>query len=123
MNFLKKIILVLLFLFPITNSFGAMVTEVQNITVGDSDGTSKSINVVQFNNDGTKMFVIYQQYDDNGNGPRFVEEFNLSTTFDISTATYAGDSERCELDDGSGATDGTFRRIFDLQFTLSQFDI
>ena len=117
MNYLKKILWVLLVILPISNSFGAMVTEVQNITVGDSDGTSKSINGVQFNNDGTKMFVIYQQNDDNGNGPRFVEEFNLSTTFDISTATYAGDSERCELDDGSGATDGTFRRIFDLQFT------
>ena len=117
MNYLKKILWVLFVILPISNSFGAMVTEVQNITVGDSDGTSKSINGVQFNNDGTKMFVIYQQNDDNGNGPRFVEEFNLSTTFDISTATYAGDSERCELDDGSGATDGTFRRIFDLQFT------
>jgi len=117
MNFLKKILWILLVILPISNSFGAMVTEVQNITVGDSDGTSKSINGVQFNNDGTKMFVIYQQNDDNGNGPRFVEEFNLSTTFDISTATYAGNSERCELDDGSGATDGTFRRIFDLQFT------
>ena len=39
MNFLKKIILVLIFLFPISNSFAAMVTEVQNLTVGD--GQSK----------------------------------------------------------------------------------
>ena len=36
MNFLKKIILVLLFLFPISNSFGAMVPYSQRATVNDS---------------------------------------------------------------------------------------
>ena len=30
-----------------------------------------------------------------------IAEYTLSTPFDISTATYAGDSERCDLDDGS----------------------
>ena len=36
MNYLKKIIIVLLFLFPISHSFGAMVTYVQKATVDDS---------------------------------------------------------------------------------------
>ena len=35
MNFLKKIILVLIFLFPISNSFGAMVTLVDNLNVSE----------------------------------------------------------------------------------------
>ena len=91
-----------------------MVTEVQNLTVGD--GQSKAVSGVDFNHDGTKMFVLYQQQQDNSNtDPRFVDEYNLSTAFDISTATYAGDSERCELDDGTSGPD--FRRVFDLKFT------
>ncbi|MFL2893977.1 MAG: autotransporter domain-containing protein [Candidatus Pelagibacter sp.] len=114
MKLLKKIILVLLFLLPISNSFAAMVTEVRNLTVGD--GQSKAVSGVDFNHDGTKMFVLYQQQQDNSNtDPRFVDEYNLSTAFDISTATYAGDSERCELDDGTSGPD--FRRVFDLKFT------
>ena len=32
----------------------------------------------------------------------FIYEYNLSTPFDISTKTYAGDDERCDLDVGSG---------------------
>ena len=118
MNFLRKIFLVIILFFPISNSFAGMVTEVQNLTVAEDagDGESKNINGVDFNNDGTKMFVLYQQQQDNSNtDPRFVDEYNLSTAFDISTATYAGDSERCELDDGTSGPD--FRRIFDLEFT------
>ena len=118
MNFLRKIFLVIILIFPISNSFGGMVTEVQNLTVAEDagDGESKNINGVDFNNDGTKMFVLYQQQQDNSTtDPRFVDEYNLSTAFDISTATYAGDSERCELDDGTSGPD--FRRIFDLEFT------
>ena len=114
LNFIKNFILILIFILPISNSFGAMVTEVRNLTVGD--GQSKNINGVDFNQDGTKMFVLYQQQQDNSNtDPRFVDEYNLSTAFDISTATYAGDSERCELDDGTSG--GDFRRVFDLKFT------
>ena len=32
----------------------------------------------------------------------FIYEYNLSTPFDISTKTYAGDDERCDLDVGAG---------------------
>jgi len=118
MNSLRKIVFVLLIIFPISNSFGGMVTEVQNLTVAEDagDGESKNINGVDFNHDGTKMFVLYQQQQDNsGSDPRFIDEYNLSIAFDISTATYAGDSERCELDDGTSG--GNFRRVFDLEFT------
>ena len=118
MNFLVKIFFVIILIFPISNSFGGMVTEVQNLTVAEDagDGESKNINGVDFNHDGTKMFVLYQQQQDNsGSDPRFVDEYNLSTAFDISTATYADNSERCELDDGTSGAD--FRRIFDLKFT------
>ena len=114
MSLLKKILIIFFFLIPFSNSFAGMVTESQNLTVGD--GESKNINGVDFNTDGTKMFVLYQQQKDNSNtDPRFVDEYNLSTPFDISTASYAGDSERCELDDGT--SDNSKRRVFDLDFT------
>jgi hypothetical protein len=32
-----------------------------------------------------------------GDDTRFIEEYNLSTPFDISTRVSAGDSERCKL--------------------------
>ena len=40
-----------------------------------------------FNNDGTKMFLVGQDGDD-------INEYTLSTAFDVSTASYAGDDER-----------------------------
>ena len=89
-----------------------MVTEFQNISV--ADGQSKNINGLDFNTDGSKMFVLYQQQKDGTSNPRFVDEYNLSTPFDISTASFAGNSESCELDDGTSGND--FRRIFDLDF-------
>ena len=75
MKYFKKIILVLLFLFPISNSFGAMVTEVQNEIV--EDGDSKTITGIGFNKDGTKMFTTYQGLDDSSNDPRFINEYTL----------------------------------------------
>ena len=113
MNFLKKIILVLLFLFPISNSFGAMVTEVDDQAFADGD--SHSMSGIHFNDDGTKMFLLYQggtHTDDH----MYVNQYNLSTPYDISTGTYAGDSARCYLDYGDGTGGGT-NRIFDLEFS------
>ena len=52
MKLLKKIILVLLFLFPISNSFGAMVTEVQNDDVENSTTTADFLTGIHFNKDG-----------------------------------------------------------------------
>ena len=114
MNLLKKIILVLIFLFPFSNSFGAMVTEVQNEIV--EDGDSKTITGIGFNKDGTKMFTTYQSLDDGSNDPRFINEYTLSTPFDISTKTYAGNGERCELDHNENGAN-THKRHFDLEFS------
>ena len=99
MKYFKKIILVLLFLFPISNSFGAMVTYVQRATVDDS-GTY--ITGAHFNADGTKLFTIYQTKASGSYS--HVSEYNLSIPFDISTRTYAGDDERCILNSGDTST-------------------
>ena len=52
-----------------------------------------------FNNDGTKMYVV-------GFGSDFVYEYNLTTAFDVSTATYAGNSERLDVSGEDGASNG-----------------
>ena len=84
MNFIKKIILVLIFLFPITNSFAAMVTEVQNDDVENSTTTADFLTGIHFNKDGTKMFTLYQCNSEDSDNC-YVNEYNLSTPFDIST--------------------------------------
>jgi len=111
MKYFKKIILVLLFLFPISNSFGAMVTFVQRATVDDS---GQYITGVNFNADGTKLFTVYQT---KASGDyTHVSEYNLSTPFDISTRTYAGDGERCILN-SSDTTTGPINAVYDLEFS------
>ena len=63
MNYLKKILLVLLFLFPISNSF-AVVTEIDNQSfsvyesVLPTDG-SGGIGGIHFNDDGKRVFIIF----------------------------------------------------------------
>jgi hypothetical protein len=92
----KRILIIFFLFFPISNSFGAMVTEVdsdQAYSFLDGGGT---INGIAFNSDGTKMFVSRTS------STQFIIEYNLSTPFDISAATYAGDAARCEL--GTAAT-------------------
>ena len=54
MSLIKKILIIFFLLFPISNSFGAMVTEVQNEVV--EDGDSVTISGIGFNKDGTKIF-------------------------------------------------------------------
>ncbi len=111
MNFLKKIILVLLFLFPISNSYGEVVTHVQTIAFDDGPYAS----AIEFNKNGTKMFVSHANKA-TGETYQAIYEYNLSTPYDTSSRTYAGDSERCTLGDGtngiaSGAT------VYDLEFS------
>ena len=55
MKFIKNFILILLFILPISNSFGAMVTHNQTVTVNPSTGGL--VAGIEFNNDGTKMFT------------------------------------------------------------------
>ncbi len=95
MNFLKKFILILLFLFPISNSFGeATLTHVQTVAFDDGDQNQNNIIAgIEFNKDGTKLFTSSA----NKTNPGLIMEFNLSTPYDISSRTYAGDGERCTM--------------------------
>ena len=122
MKFIKNFILILLFILPISNSFGAMVTYVQNEAFldgpGDSNKQSRSINGIHFNKDGTKLFTTYNfkpEISGSATDFQFVHEYNLSTPYDISTRTYAGDDERCEL--GSGSNGHDENSAHDLEFS------
>ena len=112
MKFIKNFILILLFILPISNSFAAMVTHNQTVTVsGSSSGVVAGI---EFNNDGTKMFTSYAQPNNGWGNPHFIQEYNLSTPYDISTRVYRGDSERCEL---TGTHTGNQYQLYDLDFS------
>ena len=95
MNFLKKIILVLLFLFPISNSFAATtLTHVQTVDFDDGDQNQNNLIAgIEFNKDGTKLFTSSA----NKTNPGLIMEFNLSTPYDISSRSYAGNGERCTM--------------------------
>ena len=108
MKFLRKIILILIFLFPITNSFGEMLTHVQTVTVDVNMGGGL-VAGIEFNNDGTKMFTTYANKND-VNEHR-VLEYNLTTPYDISTRSAAGPNERCILDGVAAKT------LYDLEFS------
>ena len=47
----------------------------------------------------------------------FINEYNLSTPFDISTHTYAGDDERCDLDVEAGSADLDPTNVGDMAFS------
>ncbi|MDB9986610.1 autotransporter outer membrane beta-barrel domain-containing protein [Candidatus Pelagibacter sp.] len=109
MFLIKRILIIFFLFFPISNSFGAMVTHNQTVTVNQSSGGF--VGGIEFNNDGTKMFTSYAQV----NGSEFyIQEYNLSTPYDISTRVYAGDGERCEL---TGTETGSGYQIYDLDFS------
>ncbi len=104
MSFLKKILIIFLFLIPFSNSFAATITKIDDQVfqdATDADENHDNMGGPEFNNDGTKMFVSYQNNASSGAGgvDDFIAEYTLSTPFDISTATYAGDSERCNTSD------------------------
>ena len=81
MKFLKKILLALFLIFPVTNSFAANVTEVDtDQSISFSDGSASFANGIAFNPNGTKMFVSFQS--------DFINEYDLSTPFDIGSATF-----------------------------------
>ena len=114
MSLLKKILIIFFFLIPFSNSFAAMVTKIDDQVFQDAaDDKDIFMGGPEFNKDGTKMFVSYhndtKRNDDDSGDDDFIAEYTLSTPFDISTATYAGDSERCNsIDpdhDGSNAGD------------------
>ena len=114
MSFIKKILIIVFFLIPVSNSFGAMVSLVQSKS-GLDDGGGNTPNALDFNDDGTKMFIVYQR---SGDTYSYVNEYTLSSPFNVSTASYAGNSERCFLDNTGGDTDfGPKTRVYGIDFS------
>ena len=94
MSLIKKILIIFFLLFPISNSFAATLTHVQ--TVDFDDGAQSQNNLlagIEFNKDGTKLFTSSA----NKTNPGLIMEYNLSTPYDISSRSYAGDGERCTM--------------------------
>lgn len=63
----------------------------KSLAVGSQDASPRGI---EFNNDGTKMYMV-------GNGSDFVNQYSLTTAYDVSTGSY--DSVRFDI----GSEDGT----------------
>ncbi len=115
-----RILILFILLFPISNSFGAMVTSVQNETFADNG--SRELRGIAFNEDGTKLFTSYQfkaEIEGVEEATNKLNEYNLSTPYDISTRTYAGNDERCELNSKSDGTGNgpSSDRVFDIEFS------
>ena len=91
MTYLKKILIIFFLLFPFSNTFGCNFNQSVQ-TFNDADDGQDNIHGLTFNDDGTKIFIIITS---NGGDEDFVSEYTLSTPYDISTRSYAGDSERC----------------------------
>ena len=92
---IKKLIWILLIIFPISNSFGeATLKHVQTVAFDDGEQNQNNIIAgIEFNKDGTKLFTSSA----NKTNPGLIMEFNLSTPYDISSSSYAGDGERCTM--------------------------
>ena len=124
MKFFKKAILILIFLFPFSSSFATVVTHFQTGTFEDDhqedDGARDGILAgIEFNRDGTKMFTSFGFDPLSPDGDyHMINEYNLSTPYDISTKTYAGTTERCELGNGTNGVDtGGGAIVYDLEFS------
>ena len=94
MSLLKKILIIFFFLIPFSNSIAAMLTKIDDRVLKDAaDDKDTSMGGPEFNKDGTKMFVSYHNLVNKvaSGADDFIAEYTLSTPFDISTATYAGD--------------------------------
>ena len=108
MNLLRKLLIVFFILFPNSNSFGATSTMTHVQTVEFDDGNQTQNNIIagiEFNKDGTKLFTSSANFSNPGN----IMEFNLSTPYDISSRTYAGDGERCIMTEVE-------KTVYDLEF-------
>ena len=124
---IRKILVLILFtLFTFSHSFASVVTLVDSFQVSNGDehttvraglsiDTDREVGGVQFNNDGTKMFVRFFRDEGGETDYSFIDEYNLSIPFDASSGTYAGDDERCEINHGLKGTIG--HQPFDFHFT------
>ena len=127
MTTIRKILVLILFtLFTFSHSFASVVTLVDSFQVSNGDehttvraglsiDTDREVGGVQFNNDGTKMFVRFFRDEGGETDYSFIDEYNLSIPFDASSGTYAGDDERCEINHGLEGTIG--HQPFDFHFT------
>jgi len=89
-NFIKKIfIFFLIFNLTFVSTAQAAGVFVDSFDISDEELIPTGL---AFNNDGTKMFVMGKDGDD-------INEYTLSTAFDVSTAAYAGDDERFDVSD------------------------
>ena len=100
----KLIVIFSLVILGASNSYSAAVTQIDKAVFADGDGEDLSsvMGDVVFNNDGTKMFTSYSNNTGN-NTDDVINEYTLSVPYDISSATYAGASERCAVTDGEEA--------------------
>ena len=92
MKVINKLLWIVLILFPITNSYATMVTQIDKSTFNEPVSADK-MGTVQFNDDGTKMFLTFHNGLNNTAAHRSddkINEYTLSVPYDISTATYAG---------------------------------
>ena len=116
MKKIRQFILVFLFLFPSTNLFAGYVTFNQEVDFDNyaSGGTAGLTAGIEFNHNGTKVFVSYSNNFNmkDANELHFINEYNLSIPYDISSRVYAGDSERCIL---TGAD--ALEQIYDLEIS------
>ena len=102
---MKKIIFTLFFfLFWKINVFSEPVTHKQTVTYDNGS----LIAGVAFNDDGKKVFTSFANKDNTVG--HHINEFNLTVPYDISSGTYAGDGERCLLDQIS-----TSEQVYDLE--------
>ena len=117
MTLVKRILVIFILLFPISKSFGeATLTHVQTVIFDDESNEKtriRGIAGIEFNNDGTKVFISSTQPEKPAEDTVHVNEFNLSTPYDISSRTYAGDSERCAM---SEIPVVGVRAVYDLEF-------
>ena len=117
MNIILKYFLYLILFFSITNAYSAPVTfnqkssinqrgSPENVGSGSDDNDFGIASGIEFNKDGTKMFVSFGNK--TGDDEFVVGAFNLSTPYDVSTETFA--NERCVLDNVSGG-----HQVYDLE--------
>ena len=102
----KNLLVIFLYLIlGASKSYSSAVTQVDVQTFNDADGESSehTMGTVEFNNDGTKMFTVYHNKGTGAGsaGDDLINQYTLTTPYDISTATYDGDDERCEFSDTS----------------------
>ena len=86
-----KIIPLIIFIFSNSVAFGAVVTFVDELVIPDNaDGGQRQPTGVEFNPDGTKMYII-------GISANKIRQFNLATAFDVSSGGGGAAEATCDL--------------------------